>query len=148
MATWYAAYRESDGELLSVGTSLPDDGVALGLAIKEYQARPDRLRGFRWSSVLLDFEDLRSELPVLLRRHTWVDRFTADERWEIHDGSRSHASPVMRDYLTLIHESFCAEGGFVDLRTPDVGLAIAALVSVGVLQPERVAQILDEAGTI
>lgn len=64
--TWNAVYRDSTGELLSVGTVLPEGGVARGLTVKEYAVRPDT-RGMRWNPVTREFDDHTAELPENVR---------------------------------------------------------------------------------
>jgi hypothetical protein len=128
MATWYVVYRESDGEAVSIGTVLADP-LPEGMAAKAFGS--ERPEG-RWNPATLDFDPLPAP-EVVMSRIDFMRRFTPAERVSI----RASTDPYVRDIEELLRAA-----DTVSLSHPDTQQGIGYLMHIGLLSPERGAEIL------
>ncbi len=90
MDDWFAVYRESDGELVSIGTVVADP-LRAGLAKKLLTGEPRRLR---WNASSLEFETPPPP-PAQIDR---VDEFMADLSFNMNQARRAE----LRDALIAL----------------------------------------------
>lgn len=163
---WYAVYRESDGELLSLATAVNSGEVPEGLAFATLDHKPTEdeiwdasLRQYvatyakEYTDVYGRTQKLRMNRPV-----TEQDVFDAqfpnftklqfrrllklDERVAFDNFDASVADEQTKAIVRSIKQDFAA-AEYISLVDPLTVEAIGLFVQLGVITPERAAEILN-----
>ena len=132
--TWYAVYRTSDGELLSIG-SVVADPLPAGHAATEYVDRPEG----RWDAATLDFVAPAPVIPNL-RKKEFINRFTVVERENLKEMLLNGTAIQKRkvgafvDYLGYDDDVYLGDQYIID--------SVNLMESSGVIGAGRSAQVL------
>jgi hypothetical protein len=127
---FYAVYRVSDGELVSVGSVLAPDDVlqAKGLAYKPIgEALPPATRA--WNKAILDYETVPARKAVL-NKADFIDLFT-DAEWDALVGysTGNQGTVAQRRRVGSIVERIRMLGD-IDLNSPRTQAALTYLGTV------------------
>ena len=133
--TWYAIYRLSDGELVSVGTSVADP-LPAGLGVTNLGANPPT--GV-WNKLTHVFDAAAPVRPIISKRDFWK-RFTDVERESLYDMSLNGTAAQKRKLGAF--RSFITDCEGVDLNDAYVQASVSAMETAGVIGVGRAAQII------
>ena len=133
--TWFAVYRLSDGELVSVGTSVADP-LPAGLGVTNCGANPPT--GV-WNKVTYLFDPSAPLKPVISKRDFWK-RFTDTERETLYDMSLN-GTAVQKKKLGAF-KSYITDCEGVDLNDAYVQSSVSLMETAGAIGVGRAAQII------
>lgn len=133
--TWFAVYRITDGQLVSIGTTVADP-LPAGLASKSVgEAQPEGI----WNNVTHTFDPAPVLKAVLTRRQFW-QRFTSGEREQLQTILRAGTN-VQKDKLNAFRDYIADEGG-VDLNDAYIQTSVQLMETANVIGNGRAAVIL------
>lgn len=116
---FYAVYVAKTGQLRSTGTMVANP-LPKGLAVKEFAERPQRMD---WNITTKDFDIPRPVPPAILTLSEFMNLFTIAEDAAIETAAPT--DPMLRVLLRRVLVTQCLDH----------------LVSIGILTPERAAEI-------
>lgn len=132
---WYAVYRQADGALVSVGTSVADDQTLATNGYAKAALGEEWSRGgLAWDATTQSFV-AASAPPASLSQLDFLRRFTVQERVAVREAAKTDA--IVADFLDLLNRAT-----EIHVDAPDTIAGIGYLVSVSLLTEPRAAEIL------
>lgn len=139
--TWYAIYRDSDGELISLGTVIaPDKDLARKGFVKRALAYDPRVRTKQWNVSTKDFDDVTPPRGAISTKE-FLERFEDAEYEAMVKAARSSVDSALQDAAEalLAHLNVVSD---VDLESGRIVKPITQLETSGLLKRGRAAAIL------
>lgn len=133
--TWFAVWRTSDGELVSVGTSVADP-LPAGLGVTNLGANsPTGV----WNKITHTFDASAVLKPVVSKRDFWK-RFTDTERETLYDMSLNGTAAQKKKIGAF--RAFISDCEGVDLNDAYVQSSVSLMETAGAIGVGRAAQII------
>lgn len=133
--TWFAVWRQTDGELVSVGTSVADP-LPAGLGVTNLGDNPPT--GV-WNKVTHQFDPSAPLKPIISKRDFWK-RFTDTERENLYDMSLNGTAAQKKKLGAF--RSYVADCEGVDLNDAYIQASVSLMESAGAIGVGRAAQII------